>query len=149
VRRAAGALLDEEDTALLAALLRALERSVRPGIIRLHRLRARRSGRYTHVDAHLIVPEFWTVEQAHAATNAFAARVLDALPIEGEIIFHDEPCLRALCAICDVEGCPVRVEPFVARPPLTLDEAIATEAVSWRGADRSPPAATRAMPAAS
>lgn len=149
VRRAAGALLDEEDSALLAELLRAFERSLRPGIIRLHRLRAFRSGRYTHVDAHLIVPEYWTVEEAHEATDAFAARVLDALPIDGEIIFHDDPCRRALCAICDLADCPVRVEPFVARPPLTLDEITATDEAFW-GAEHRPPAVpARSVPAAS
>src|SRR5262245_49888574 len=42
VRGAAGALLDEEDTGLLTQLVAAFEQSLRPGIIRLHRLRARR-----------------------------------------------------------------------------------------------------------
>jgi cation diffusion facilitator family transporter len=127
VRRAAGALLDEEDTGLLTELLQAFERSMRPGIIRVHRLRARRAGRFTHVDGHLIMPEYWTVEQAHDATDAFAARVIDTLPIDGEIIFHEDPCRRALCSICDVEACPVRVEPFVTRPPLTLDEVVSAD----------------------
>jgi cation diffusion facilitator family transporter len=149
VRRAAGGLLDEEDTALLAELIRAFERSLRPGIIRVHRLRARRAGRFTHVDGHLIMPEYWTVEQAHEATDAFAARVLDALPLEGEIIFHNDPCRRALCAICDVADCPVRVEPFVARPPLTLDEATSTDEVFWQGDHRPSVPSVRALPAAS
>jgi cation diffusion facilitator family transporter len=127
VRRAAGALLDEEDTALLTQLLGAFEHSFRPGIIRVHRLRARRAGRFTHVDGHLIVPEYWTVEEAHEATDAFAARIIDALPFDGEIIFHDDPCRRALCSICDVEACPVRVDPFVTRPPLTLDEVVSAD----------------------
>jgi cation diffusion facilitator family transporter len=149
VRRAAGALLDEEDTALLADLVVAFERSRRPGIIRIHRLRARRSGRYTHVDAHLIVPEYWTVEQAHEETDAFAARVIEALPIEGESIFHEDPCRQALCAICDVADCPVRREPFVTRPPLTLDEVTATDEAFWQGVHRSPPASVPSLPAAS
>ena len=138
VRSAAGALLDEEDTGLLTQLLEAFERSIRPGIIRVHRLRARRAGRFTHVDGHLIMPEYWTVEQAHEATDAFAARVIDMLPIDGEIIFHEDPCRRALCSICDVEGCPVRVEPFVTRPPLTLDEVVSADE-SWQALCIRPP----------
>ena len=138
VRRAAGALLDEEDTTLLGQLLQAFECSLRPGIIRVHRLRARRAGRFTHVDAHLIVPEYWTVEQAHEASDAFAARVIDALPIDGEIIFHEDPCRRALCSICDVEPCPVRVEAFVTRPPLTLDEIVSADE-TWQSLGPRPP----------
>jgi cation diffusion facilitator family transporter len=149
VRHAAGGLLDSEDTELLVELVRAFERGRRPGIIRVHRLRARRSGRYTHVDAHLIVPEYWTVEQAHEETDAFAARVIDALPIDGETIFHEDPCRQALCAICDVPDCPVRREPFVARPPLTLEEVTATDEVFWGGIHRPPPVSAPPLPVAS
>jgi hypothetical protein len=106
----------------------AFERCRRPGIIRVHRLRARRAGRFTHVDGHLIVPEYWTIEEAHEATDAFATRVIaDALPFDGEIIFHEDPCRRALCSICDMEACPVRVDPFVTRPPPTLDEVVSAD----------------------
>ena len=149
VRQAAGGLLDEEDTVLLDRLVRAFDRSLHPGIIRLHRLRAQRAGRFTHVDAHLIVPEYWTVEQAHEATDAFAEQVLAACTVEGEIIFHTDPCRRALCAICDVEGCPVRVEPFLGRPPLTLHEATSTDEDFWRGVHRPPAQRPSAFPAAS
>ncbi len=146
VRGATGALLDEEDTELLDQLVAALERCRLPGIIRIHRLRARRGGRYLHVDAHVIVPEYWMVAQAHETLDAYAARVIEALPLDGEIMFHNDPCRRALCAMCDVASCPVRVEAFVARPPITRDEATATDAVFWRE-DHRPPAAP--VPAAS
>ena len=104
---------------------------MQPGIIRVHRLRARAAGRYTHVDAHVIVPEYWTVVHSHEVLDAFAARVIDALPIDGEMILHGDPCRRALCAICNVADCPERVEPFEARPPITLDEAVATDEAFW------------------
>ncbi len=136
VRSAAAALLDAEDVGLIAELIAAFERSLRPGIIRIHRLRARRAGPFTHVDAHVIVPEYWTVMQAHEALDAFAGRVIDALPIDGEIIFHDDPCRRALCAICDLPDCPERGESFVARPPITVDEATATDEAFWGGQHR-------------
>ncbi|HEV7735481.1 MAG TPA: cation diffusion facilitator family transporter [Candidatus Binatia bacterium] len=123
VRTAAGGLLDEEDGTLIGRLVRACDSVRAEGIIRIHCLRAIRAGRFTHVDAHLIVPEFWTVEQAHEASDAFAARVIQDCAIEGEIVFHTDPCRRALCVHCDVAACPVRREAFVERPPLTVEEA--------------------------
>ncbi len=123
VRTAAGGLLDEEDGTLIGRLVRAFDSVRTEGIIRIHCLRAIRAGRFTHVDAHLIVPEFWTVDQAHDASDAFAARVIQDCAIEGEIVFHTDPCRRALCVHCDVGACPVRREPFVERPPLTVEEA--------------------------
>jgi cation diffusion facilitator family transporter len=132
VREAAGALLDQEDTALLAVLVRAFDASRDPGIIRIHRLRAIRAGRFTHVDAHLIVPEYWTVEHAHEVVDAFEARVLSSCEVEGEIAFHVDPCFRALCEVCEVAECPVRVRPFVSRPPLTVEEAVLSDEAFWQ-----------------
>ena len=87
--RAAGGLLDEEDTELLGRIVAAFDETRTPGIIRIHRLRAIRSGRFTHVDAHLVLPEYWTIERAHEVTEAYERRVIDACETDGEIIFHD------------------------------------------------------------
>lgn len=131
VRHAAGGLLDEEDTSLLTRLVDAFDRERTGGIIRIHRLRAIRAGRFAHVDAHLIVPEFWTVEQAHEATDAFEQRVILTCGIEGEIVFHTDPCRRRLCPACDLPDCPVRRSPFTGRPPLSVDEACLTDEAFW------------------
>ena len=131
VRHAAGGLLDEEDAALLARLVAAFDAERTDGIIRLHRLRAIRAGRFAHVDAHLIVPEHWTVEQAHDASDAFERRVIGGCAIEGEIVFHTDPCRRRLCPACDLADCPIRQHPFVSRPPLTIEEACLTDEAFW------------------
>jgi cation diffusion facilitator family transporter len=124
VRQAAGGLLDEEDADLLQRLTHTLTGHVGQGVIRVHHLRAIRAGRFHHVDAHLVVPEFWTVEQAHELAEDLSARVIREAAVEGELLFHTDPCHRAYCAICDLEGCPVRREAFAGRPPLTVDEAV-------------------------
>jgi cation diffusion facilitator family transporter len=124
VRYSAGGLLDEEDAALMRTLLDALNASITPGIIRVHRMRAMRAGRFSHIDAHLVVPEFWTVERAHDAADDFERRVIDAGNIEGEIVFHTDPCRRIYCARCDIVDCPIRREPFRGRVPFTVDEIV-------------------------
>jgi len=137
VRQAAGGLLDEEDTALIERLVAAFDAYRRPGIIRVHRLRAIRAGRFAHVDAHVIVPEFWSVEQAHDEIDAFEERVLDACEVEGEMVFHTDPCWRALCRMCEMPECPVRAAPFERRPRFSVEEARLTDEAFWgrRGAD--------------
>jgi cation diffusion facilitator family transporter len=124
VRHAAGGLLDEEDTALLNRLLDVLRGHVGQGVIRVHHLRAIRAGRFHHVDAHLVVPEFWSVDQAHELAEDLALQVIKELGVEGELSVHTDPCHRAYCAMCDLEACPVRREPYRARPLLTLEEAV-------------------------
>jgi cation diffusion facilitator family transporter len=124
VRHAAGGLLDEEDTPLLSRLLGVLGNHLGQGVIRVHHLRAIRAGRFHHVDAHLVVPEFWSVDRAHELAESLAERVIADLGVEGELVFHTDPCHRAYCAMCDLEDCMVRREPFRARAPLTLEEAV-------------------------
>jgi cation diffusion facilitator family transporter len=123
VREAARALLDEEDSELLERVLQAGEEVRTPGIIRLHHLRAIRAGRFAHVDAHVIVPEFWTIADSHEETDAFEARLLDRCQVEGEIAIHTDPCRRLYCEACDLPDCPIREKEFAGRPRLTLEEA--------------------------
>jgi cation diffusion facilitator family transporter len=124
VRHAFAGLLDEEDTPLLARLLAVLGNYMGQGVIRVHHLRAISAGRFHHVDAHLVVPEFWSVDQAHELAESLAERVMADLGVEGELVFHTDPCHRAYCSMCDLEDCLVRREPFRGRPPLTLEEAV-------------------------
>ncbi len=139
VRHAAGGLLDEEDTELLSRVVAACEATRVAGVIRIHRLRAIRFGRDTHADAHLIVPEFWTVEEAHEFVEDYERRVMEQPGIEGDIVFHTDPCHRRLCTVCDVADCPVRREPFRSWPALTVDEATLTDEAFWRAQmDKAP-----------
>src|SRR6266536_2855764 len=124
VRHAAGGLLDEEDPALLSRVLNALQGYVGHGVIRVHHLRTIRSGRFHHVEAHLVVPEFWSVQKAHDVSEDVAARVIHDLGVEGEMVFHTDPCHRIYCSSCDLEDCPIRREPFLRATPLTLEEAV-------------------------
>jgi len=124
VRQAAGGLLDEEDTALLDRLLEVLQPHLSQGVIRVHHLRAIRAGRFHHVDAHLVVPEFWSVERSHETAEDLAERLIKEVGVEGEMTLHTDPCHRVYCRMCDLDDCPVRREPFGGRPALTLEEAV-------------------------
>lgn len=124
VRQAAGGLLDEEDPALLEGLAAVFARMPVEGAIEFHETRAIRSGPSVHVDAHVVVPEFWTVERAHDASEEMERWALSHWKRDGEMFFHLDPCRRDYCARCRVADCPVRREEFVARPPVTRESIV-------------------------
>ncbi|MCK6555930.1 cation diffusion facilitator family transporter [Candidatus Binatia bacterium] len=124
VRQAAGGLLDAEDVTLLGRLVAILNATPEPGVIRVHQVRAIRSGRFSYVEAHLVMPEFWTVDRAHDTADALERRLLAAGAIEGSFVFHLDPCRRSLCAVCEVSDCPIRAEPFRRRVPFTVEEVV-------------------------
>lgn len=127
VARALSGLLDAEDPELLRQLVALLGPRVRDGVIRVHHLRAIRAGRSRHISAHLVVPEFWTVQEAHDAAEGLANSLMRELPGHSDIDFHTDPCERAYCGGCDLDACSVRAQPFVALVPLTVDEAVAPD----------------------
>ncbi len=126
VRKAAGGLLDQEDPGVIERLSELFTKHAFPGIIRIHYTRVIRSGDRHHVDAHVVLPEFWSVQEAHGQTNRFEERVLDEYGRSGEIMFHFDPCRQAYCKICDLPECPIRRVPFEKRVPFSPDELRST-----------------------
>ena len=124
VRQAAGGLLDEEDPALLEELAAVFARVGLEGGIEIHETRAIRNGSHVHVDAHVVVPEFWTVDRAHDAVERLERAVIAGWARDGEIVFHLDPCRRAYCARCPLADCAVRREPFREKPPLTKESIV-------------------------
>jgi cation diffusion facilitator family transporter len=113
LRRAVGGLLDESDPGLLAKLAAVIQAVRTPAVIAIHRLRAIRSGGVVHVDAHVVVPRFWPVSEAHDFAEGFERQLVRGVHQEAEFIFHLDPCRAAYCRGCRVDPCAVRGHDFV------------------------------------
>jgi cation diffusion facilitator family transporter len=124
VRTSSAALLDTEDPELLQHLVEVMNR-VRPkDIVAIHELRTLRSGRYIHVDIHMVIPEFYGIGQGHELADQFGKAVLAEAVIEGELHTHVDPCLRAFCNQCDLTSCPVRQSPQIYECKIIFDQAV-------------------------
>jgi cation diffusion facilitator family transporter len=116
-----GGLMDREDLEVLNSLARSFEKSLQPGFIQIHHVRVIRSGWYHHIDAHVVMPEFWDVGRVHEAINDFEKAVIKHYEYGGDMNFHVDPCRRAYCRVCEVKDCPIRQEPFVSAMPVVLE----------------------------
>jgi cation diffusion facilitator family transporter len=128
LRGAVGGLLDESDLGLLTKLASVIQAVRTPAVIAIHRLRAIRSGGVVHVDAHVVVPRFWSVSEAHDFADDFELALVRGVDQEVECIFHLDPCRSAYCRGCHVDPCPVRAHAFVAERDWSL-EALTGEAL--------------------
>lgn len=122
VRDAIHALMDAEDSTLITSLGDHFTAARTAGVIRIHHARVIRSGSYHHIDAHVVVPEFWDVLTAHQKTNDFEKKVIERYGHEGEIHFHIDPCRRVYCHACDVADCKIRREAFKQVIPFSFAE---------------------------
>jgi len=125
VKESSQALLDMEDPEVLAKVLAAMNHVRTWDIIAVHEMRTFRSGRYTHVDVHMVVPEYYPVRQAHDLCEDFGKRLLEDADIEGEVHTHVDPCGRLYCERCPAEACAIRQAPKTADAAFILDEATA------------------------
>ena len=124
VRSSSAALLDAEDPDVVKHLVEVINK-VRPrDIVAIHELRTLRSGRYTHVDIHMVIPEYYGIGQGHELAENFGQAVLAEAALIGELHTHVDPCLRAFCAQCEVDACPVRQEVQTNECVITIEEAV-------------------------
>ncbi|MES2770156.1 MAG: cation diffusion facilitator family transporter, partial [Bdellovibrionota bacterium] len=122
VKKSLAGLMDAEDLGVIKKIGKVFAKKIFPGIIRIHYTRVIRSGRYHHIDAHIVVPEFWDVTRAHNEVSRFEKLVFEEYPNDGELHFHLDPCRKAYCEVCDLADCPIRQKPFVQRLSFTLEE---------------------------
>lgn len=121
VTRSASGLLDSEDPSILLQLAKIFENHAKNGIIQIHHTKVIRSGWFHHIDAHVVVPEFWTVDVAHHHLEIFEKAVIKEYAFSGEANFHLDPCQKNYCSVCDLKDCPVRVKAFERRMPVKLE----------------------------
>jgi cation diffusion facilitator family transporter len=90
IRESVGGLMDEALPADELARIRGLVRDHASGAIEAHDLRSRRSGRFTFLEFHLVVPAAMTVAEAHDICDRIEAALKQATP--GLVVtIHVEP----------------------------------------------------------
>jgi cation diffusion facilitator family transporter len=126
IREAIGGLMDEADPALMGEIAATLYAMRKPGWIAPHHAKIHRLGRSFHLDLHMVFPRYWSLEQAHDASEEIEAALRTRFGQEAELMLHMESCTPRSCSYCDVVDCPVR-------------EAAATERPVWDAAHISTP----------
>ena len=112
VRRSLTGLLDEADFGLLVRLANALEAARRPQWCDIHQLRSRKAGRRRHVDLHLVVPRYFTMDEAHRVEDGLEAALAKVVEGDEDFVVHIDPCRPVHCAGCAMPDCPVRAVPL-------------------------------------
>jgi cation diffusion facilitator family transporter len=124
VKKSSSALLDIEDPDTVKKIVDTINKNHPDEIITIHGLRTFRSGRLTHVDVHIVVPEYLSVRDAHDHVELFGKMILNKSDLEGEFHSHIDPCRKLFCENCSVKDCKIRVKNFLEKPRLTVKGAI-------------------------
>lgn len=127
VRESVTNLLDKADLEKLNYLISLLNKNRRPKWIDIHNLRILKYGSRLHVDAHLTLPWYDSLEESHKEMILVEKIIRESLGDEIEFFIHADPCPSASCPVCIVENCPQRKTSFIKKLNWTVENLMPDE----------------------
>jgi cation diffusion facilitator family transporter len=127
-------LMDKADLVKLKQLVELLEQHRKENWIDIHNMRVVKYGSVVHVDCHMTLPWYYSLEEAHAEVDALSKLALRNLSFEIEFFIHADPCLPSSCSICAISECKVRKQAYVKKLEWTLNNVLPDTKHSVQGA---------------
>ena len=121
LRSSIAGIMDEADKELMQLMVDTLNSNRRQNWIDLHNVRIIKYGNILHIDCHLTVPWYFTVNEAHDEIEALSSLVRDKFGQTVEFFVHADGCLEFSCRICDKQDCKVRQHPFEKKITWTIE----------------------------
>lgn len=131
LRRAFAGIMDEQDYDLIENLVTRLNARRADDWIDVHNLRIIKYGSKLHVDCHMTIPWYYEVKEAHEVIKEFEDTVKELERDTFELFVHADPCRPVSCSLCKKDNCAVRVHPFKAQIPWTVDNTMDNQKHEW------------------
>lgn len=127
IRSSVEGIMDKADMELLQKLVDYLNVHRRINWIDLHNVRIIKFGSVLHLDAHLTVPWYLNVHEAHAEVDELSRLIKNEFGESLEMFIHTDGCLEFSCHICGKEDCKVRQHSQKRRVAWTVENIISNE----------------------
>ena len=115
IRKALSGIMDEADLGMLEKLAKFLNENREPQWIDIHNMRIQQHGSKLHIDAHLTLPWYFELREAHQEMEEVYKLIGNNTDRSIEFNFHLDDCKTFSCEICQLSECKVRQKPFVKK----------------------------------
>lgn len=113
VRKSVAGLMDEADPEIVEIIIRMLQEQRRNNWIDVHNLRVQRYGSSYHVDCHVTLPFYFSLQEVHEEISLLDRSLNTAFPAgQIEFFIHTDPCIAASCRHCLLSACKERKQDF-------------------------------------
>lgn len=112
LRDSLAGIMDEADKDLLNKVVKYLNENRRENWMDLHNLRIIKYGAILHLDCHLTVPYYFSINQGHSEVKILETMTRENFGESVEMFVHVDGCLYSQCTLCFKNDCPVRQHPF-------------------------------------
>jgi cation diffusion facilitator family transporter len=124
IRKSIAGIMDEADIELLQKMVDVFNKNRRENWIDLHNLRVIKYGSILHLDCHLTVPWFLTVNESHREIEVLANLVKKEFGESMELFVHSDGCLPFSCKICTKQDCKERKHNFEHQIDWTVENIL-------------------------
>ncbi len=124
-RRSVAGIMDEADENLLTGMIDLVNENRHSNWVDLHNLRVIQFGSILHVDAHLTVPWYFTVKEAHDEIDVLSGLIKNRYGQSLELFIHSDDCIPGVqCSICMKADCAVRKQVFERKIEWALENVV-------------------------
>ena len=123
MRKSLSGIMDEADTEIVTSIIAHLNSNRQHCWIDIHNMRVIQYGSTLHVDCHVTMPWYYTLEQTHTEIDNIAQLINQFSHYPVEVFIHPDPCLPVSCRLCQVSECAVRQHPFEKKMEWNFDNA--------------------------
>lgn len=113
MRKSLAGVLDEVDYALVDEIVEVLNKNRKDEWIDIHNFRVIKYGSNLHIDCHITLPWYYSLEQSHSLVTEVENILTKESENHVEVFIHADPCLPQSCSICALKNCAVRKHEFI------------------------------------
>lgn len=113
MRKSLAGVLDEVDYALVNEIVEVLNKNRKEEWIDIHNFRVIKYGSNLHIDCHITLPWYYSLEQSHSLVTEVENILTKESENHVEVFIHADPCLPVSCSICSLNNCAERKQDFV------------------------------------
>ena len=124
IRKSVAGIMDEADTGIITSIIQHLNQHRKDTWVDIHNLRVIQYGNKLHIDCHVTLPWYFTLEAAHNEIEEIAIIINDKHASQLEFFIHGDPCVPESCSVCMITHCPVRQHLFDTKVEWTLENVI-------------------------
>ncbi len=118
-------LLDKADFEKINHLIDLLNKNRKTEWIDVHNLRVLKYGETLHVDCHITLPWYQSLEESHSQVDSVEQLIKKDFDREIEFFIHADPCVPPTsCSVCQIGNCKERKADFVKKVEWKIDNLL-------------------------
>lgn len=121
LKKSTAGIMDEADFDLNQRVVEHINENRVPEWIDVHNFRVIKYGEVIHIDCHMTMPWYYTLQESHDKMKKFESCLENSLSNPVETFIHIDPCVETSCSICQIQDCSERKFPFTKKLTWTLE----------------------------